>query len=204
MTCIFLNPVVEQMYDRERLYNFLTERGFQPVFSRENWGAIVLGKYQKAAAQTPGAIADVRCPRVARRIRCLDQQGRFNLPDVEPILFHCAREISARPELKRKRKLIITPCRILAEEGNDLGLLETEFLTWNDFLKRLGANFPGRKLGESPIPPGFFREMEKTDSVTGEEAIEEYLKGEKWRGRKIVEMLWCSGGCHNGDGVMLE
>ena len=51
MTCIFLNPVVEQMYERETLHRFLRERGFLPVSCRENWGAVVREKYRKAAEE---------------------------------------------------------------------------------------------------------------------------------------------------------
>ncbi len=202
MTCIFLNPVVEQMYARKELYSFLERRGFRPVSCSKNWGDIVLEKYRKAAEESHRAIADVRCPRAAHMVRRLKCKDGLSLPNIEPILFHCAREISVRPELKGMQKLITTPCEILADEGNSLGLLETEFLTWNEFLRRIGESFPGQKLEKSPIPPGFFAGMEKVDSITGAGEIEEYLKKENWRGRKMVEMLWCGGGCHNGDGVI--
>ena len=202
MTCIFLNPVVEQMYERETLHRFLRERGFLPVSCRENWGAVVREKYRKAAEETSGAVADVRCPQAARCVRKLGCREGLHLPDIEPILFHCAREISARPEFIGRWKLITTPCRILAEEGNALGLPETEFLTWNDFLHRAGETFPGRKLEKSPIPPGFFKGLENGDSLTGTETIESYLEEGMWKGKKIVEMLCCSGGCHNGDGAI--
>ena len=48
-------------------------------------------------------------------------------------------------ELKGMQKLITTPCEILADEGNSLGLLETEFLTWNEFLRRIGESFPSAR-----------------------------------------------------------
>ena len=71
----------------------------------------------------------------------------------------------------------------------------------NHFLKRLGVKFPGELLKNSPIPPGFFGKPQETDVVTGVKEVESYLKEKRWNKVKMVELLYCRGGCHVGDGV---
>lgn len=204
MTYIWINPVTERMYDRERLDSFLEENGFTRVYCREDWGAAVRKKYLQLADQvsseTAEAVADVRCPAVRELLKKMDHPGLV-VPEIEPILLHCAREIGGRRDLLGSKKVIITPCGALAEAGNHLGLPETEFLPWNRFLKNLGAEFPGKRLESSPVPPGFFGCLKETDAVTGPEAVERYLREKRWRGGKMVEFLYCEGGCHSGDGV---
>ena len=39
------------------------------------------------------------------------------------------------------------------------------------------------------------------ESLTGKETIENYMEHPGGRGTALVEMLYCDGGCHNGDGV---
>lgn len=131
------------------------------------------------------------------------------MPAIEPILLHCAREIAGRPELWGEKKIITTPCQALADAGNELGLSDTEFIPWNRLLERLepscrpgtGNRLKAGALEESPIPPGFFSSLGEVDSVTGPDAVERYLGRECWKGVKLVELLYCDGGCHNGDGV---
>ena len=135
--------------------------------------------------------------------------GGLAVPAIEPILLHCAREIAGRPELWGEKKIITTPCQALADAGNELGLSDTEFIPWNRLLERLepslgpgdGNHLKAGTLEESPIPPGFFSSLGEVDSVTGPDAVERYLGRECWKGVKLVELLYCDGGCHNGDGV---
>lgn len=138
-----------------------------------------------------------------------EPSGGLAVPAIEPILLHCAREITGRPELWGEKKIITTPCQALADAGNELGLSDTEFIPWNRLLERLepsrwpgdGNRLKAGTLEESPIPPGFFSSLGEVDSVTGPDAVERYLGRECWKGVKLVELLYCDGGCHNGDGV---
>ena len=138
-----------------------------------------------------------------------EPSGSLAVPAIEPILLHCAREIAGRPELWGEKKIITTPCQVLADAGNELGLSDTEFIPWNRLLERLepsrgpgnGNRLKAGTLEESPIPPGFFSSLGEVDSVTGPDAVERYLGRECWKGVKLVELLYCDGGCHNGDGV---
>lgn len=204
MTYIWINPVTDRMYDKGRLEDFLRNHGYCRVECRENWGAVVREKYlqlkKEVSAVAGSTVADVRCPVVEHLIRGGDHPGLV-VPEIEPILLHCGREISGREDLRGKKKIITTPCRALAEAGNRLNLEETEFLPWNLFLKRLGRVLPGKNLENSPIPPGFFGPPEEAEAVTGPKEVEDYLQEKKWKGGTIVEFLYCKEGCHRGDGV---
>ena len=240
MKYIWINPVAENMYHREALACFLKKHGFVQVRCNTDWGAVVKGKYKSQIEAGRGTVADMRCPMAGMMAadyrqrrgagkqvdgeRGAGQRGdSLVIPDIEPILIHCAREISGRRDLEDGLKIITTPCRALADAGNALKLKDTRFLTWNGLLRELGetvadawaecaaygkAAVPGgatRCLKSSPIPPGFFEDMETdTISLTGEETIRLYLEKESWKQVRLVEMLYCDMGCHNGDGVMAD
>ena len=63
---------------------------------------------------------------------------------------------------------------------------------------------PQSKIIESsPIPPGFFDNISNVVSLGSKTDIDCYFK-ESCSGRnQLVEMLYCQGGCHNGDGVKI-
>ena len=73
----------------------MKNHGFCRVNCREDWGTAVREKYRKLTKEVTGAVADVRCPVVERLLREMDHPG-LTAPDIEPILLHCAREISGR------------------------------------------------------------------------------------------------------------
>ena len=103
-------------------------------------------------------VADMRCPVAGGMAadyrhryeeqgpgeRSQGEQGpHLVIPDIEPILIHCAREISGRRDLCDGQKLITTPCQALADAGNALKLKDTRFLAWNGLLKELGDTVEG-------------------------------------------------------------
>ena len=101
--------------------------------------------------------------------------------------------------------MITTPCETLANYGNNLNLKDTEFVSWNDFLKRLDKKILRRILDESPIPLGYFTSIGlKSSSISGKENIENYFKNELYKEDELVEMLYCNNGCNNGDGVLIN
>lgn len=202
MIYIWINPVVDQMYDRDSLDCFLLRHGYLRVECQGDWGREVREKYKKLVEQTKGPVADVRCPAVEKLLREQYGAGEILIPEIEPILMHCAREISGREALKGKEKIIVTPCQALADLGKEAELPKTRFVSWKAFLEELGERPKARYLSASPIPPGFFKGLEcPAVSVTGEDEITDYLRTGKYRTAGMIELLWCKDGCHHGDGV---
>ena len=73
-------------------------------------------------------------------------------------------------------KIITTPCRILAEQGNALELPHTRFVSWKDFFSELGESLEPAPEA-SPIPPGFFTGLSvPVVSLSGRDDIEDYLE----------------------------
>ena len=212
MTYIWINPVTEHMYQASALESFLERHGLTRVRCRRDWGAVVREKYQNRAKETRGTVVDARCPMACKLAGELTQNfapgggpGNFHIPAIAPLLIHCAREISAREDLKGSQKLITTPCQALAETGNALGLVDTRFLTWNGLMESVGEILFGDPPEDSPIPPGFFDSLGlEMDSLTGRGPIEAYLSAGGRAEARLVELLYCENGCHNGDGVVRD
>ena len=205
MSMIWINPVVDSMYDAYVLDEFLRKYGHKRVHASKDWGTIVKEKYWKMACEGNKTVADVRCPKVRELLENMGNTEKMLIPDIEPILIHCGREISQREELAGEDKIIITPCQALAEMGNDLTLPDTRFVTWKTFLKLTGEEPRGKELQSSPIPPGFFDSlMLNTISITGEDAILQELETGTHDDLQLMEMLFCKDGCHTGDGVQRD
>lgn len=203
MKYILINPVVDSMYEKEELDEVLFRHGYQRAECQESWGPVVKEKYNELLKTTEKTVIDARCPVAAQKVKEEYQQEHLLVAEIEPILLHCAREISNQEELKGYEKVITTPCKALADQGNRLNLEETKFIAWNEFERTLDVTLESRKLSASPIPPGFFGDMEfANDSISGKEIIEEYFESETSRKMKLIEMLYCQQGCHNGDGVI--
>ena len=204
MRYIWINPVTESMYEEPVMEEFLTKHGFTRVRCMVDWGQAVKEKYREMLDGCRDTVADARCPMACGLVEALAVDG-VRAAAIEPILIHCAREISCREDLGSGEKIITTPCASLADMGNSLGLANTRFIPWNRLLKELGQGPEGKQLHASPIPPGFFAGVEeKVQSLTGKEEIEAYMKSGRWREVRLEEMLYCHRGCHNGDGVMMD
>lgn len=203
MRVIWINPVVRQMYDHDCLHRFLEKHGYRQAECRSDWGEKVRQEYGKAAQTTKLPVADVRCPEVEKLLRGTYEGCGVVVPKIEPILIHCAREISGRRELQGIEKVITTPCQSLADMGNALKLQDTSFVSWKRFLQEVSDAPKGRQLEKSPIPPGFFQPLGcPVTSVTGEASIRDYLQKRDYGKARLIEMLMCEGGCHHGDGVI--
>lgn len=213
MTFIWINPVAERMYEPKKLTAFLQKHGYEQVKTTSDWLNIVKEKYRALANTSDRPVIDMRCPKMKQVLDEMDVTSKFTVPDIEPILIHCAREISEREDLRGEDKIITTPCQALADMGNALQLPNTTFIPWNQFIAMLNDqsvrdNEPliTQQLKESPIPLGFFEDLElNTVSLTGEEEIREYFQTQKSKEMtkdiQLVEMLFCQQGCHNGDGL---
>lgn len=205
MPYIWINPVTEMMYDKNVLGEFLKKHGYHQVYTNTDYVTVVKEKYKEAVRRASGMVIDVRCPKIKQLI---DEYGlskvyNITVPDISPILIHCGQELSGRMDLEKEDKVITTPCHALADVGNGLNLPRSRFITWNDFLKELGEEPMGRKLNESPIPLGFFKD-EGMDyiSLSGEDNIHSYFTSGQWNGPQLAELLYCEGGCHKGDGIL--
>lgn len=207
MQYIFINPVVDKMYNKEELNDVLQKNGYERVYVTVDWHGLVKEKYKSALEEAKLPLVDRRCPLAIEQVRKQIEKEAVVIPPIEPILIHCAIELSMRDTLKGKKKIITTPCESLASHGNQLQLEDTFFVSWKEFLKTLDTNpvVKEKSLEESPIPLGYFSSLEvKIESLSGKETIEEYFKEERYKGKDLIEMLYCSGGCNNGDGVQID
>lgn len=208
MTYIWINPVAESMYEPKALTDFLKKHGYEQIKTTGDWLNVVKEKYRMAVQKADNTVIDMRCPKTKEVLDEIGVASNVTIPAIEPILIHCAREISEREDLQGEEKVITTPCQALADMGNALKLPETRFVPWNQFLRILGGKPTEDKQSpkESPIPLGFFEGFEwKTASATGEDEILAYLQNHLQKGIsediQLVEILFCKEGCHNGDGI---
>ncbi len=204
MTYIWINPVTAGMYEPELLKRFLCKHGYTQLDTVNDWMQIVKEKYLNVVSQSGNTVIDMRCPRMKELLDeyHLDKQHKITIPDIAPILIHCGQEAGGRVDLKDEEKIITTPCQSLADMGNALHLHNTRFLPWNLFLQELGDEPKGVLPKESPIPPGFFEELNlRTVSISGEENIRKYFEKFVPGEAQLIELLYCKNGCHNGDGI---
>lgn len=205
MAYIWVNPVTDSMYEPEALNELLRRHGYERLHTSGDWLMIVKEKYRLAVEQAAVPVMDMRCPKIRELLDDLHISSQVVIPEIKPILIHCAEEGSGQENLQEEEKLITTPCQALADMGNALGLKDTIFVSWNRFAAFLGEEPERIPQKKSPIPPGFFSKLGlKTVSVTGEEEIRDYFKDGVPDDVELVEMLFCKDGCHNGDGIISQ
>lgn len=204
MKYIWINPVTESMYEPGELNAYLKQHGYERISASGDWLNVVKEKYKIAVSQTEHTVIDMRCPKIKEVAAEYPAIADVTIPDIHPILIHCGQEISEREDLRGKEKIITTPCQSLADMGNALGLTETHFIPWNQFMAFTGDLLKGIQQRKSPIPPGFFDGTGvRTISITGEEEIRDYFKNYRPDEVQLAEMLFCKNGCHNGDGIRM-
>ena len=207
MAYIFINPVVANMYVKEELNELLLSNGYSRIEVENDWHRIVKEKYNQTLKSTQKTILDKRCPLAIDTIREYINEEETLIPQIDPILIHCGIEIANREDLKGKKKIITTPCESLASYGNSKNLEDTIFISWKEFIKDLNINgkVKVKLLDESPIPPGYFNSLDaKVTSLSGKENIVSYFKNSLHKEDDLVEMLYCTNGCNNGDGVLIN
>ena len=207
MAYIFINPVVGNMYKKEELDELLLNNGYSRVEVETDWHKIVKEKYNENLKSTEKTLLDQRCPLAIDTISEYISDEDTLIPQIDPILIHCGIELANREDLKGKKKVITTPCESLATYGNKKNLEDTVFISWKEFVKKLNSHDKSmvKMLDESPIPPGYFNSLEaKVSSLSGEENIVSYFKNNLHKKDDLVEMLYCTNGCNNGDGVLIN
>ena len=199
---VWLNPVVKNIYDFAALKEILQNKGFSVVECEKDHVKSVKNAYKNALVKNE-LIFDSRCPRAVNFIRANFKEQADLISNLNPILIESAIELSAK--LKENEWLYVTtPCEDLAELGRELNLERTTFLTWRSFREQNEINLEMKRLGASPIPPGFFTNLGvKTISLGSKEKIQNALsyKFSELKNYQIIELLYCENGCHNGDGL---
>lgn len=200
MASIFINPVTAGMVSRRTLEARLKQRGHRRVDCENDWAGAVRRQYGELLKNADRTVADTRCPAAVSLVKGLPGGRRLLFAPILPILLNCATELSERRDLAGEDIIVTTPCRALAAAGEALGLPRVRFMTARELLSDIGG-VPVKRLEASPIPLGFFRELNvRTEAATGRDGIVnalEQLPGDA----ELLEMLYCPGGCHNGDGV---
>ena len=199
---VWLNPVVKSIYELAALKKSLQDKGFSVMECEKDHANSVKNAYKNSLAQKK-LIFDSRCPRAANFIRANFKEQAALISNLNPILIESALELSAK--LKDGEWLYVTtPCEDLAELGRRLNLARTTFLTWKSFREQNAINLKMRSIEQSPIPPGFFTNLGvKTLSLGSVEKIQNALsyKFSELKNYRIIELLYCENGCHNGDGL---
>ena len=199
---VWLNPVVKNIYDFAALKEILQDKGFSVVECEKDHVKSVKNAYKNALVKNE-IIFDSRCPRAVNFIRANFKEQAPFISNLNPILIESAIELSTK--LKEDEWLYVTtPCEDLAELGRGLNLARTTFLTWKSFREQNEINLEMKRLGASPIPPGFFTNLGvKTLSLGSKEKIQNALsyKFSELKNYQIIELLYCENGCHNGDGL---
>lgn len=202
MAYLWINPVTESMYETNVLNDFIHQYGFERIYTSVDWLSVVREKYRKAVKVSKGTVIDVRCPKAAELVKEIEMTSEVVFPEISPILIHCGLEIAERENLQGKEIFITTPCQALADMGNALMVKNMRFIPWNRLLEKIGSAPSGSLPDQSPIPLGFFKELEVTCvSLSGEETIRKYFEKNISKEVQLVEMLYCKEGCHNGDGI---
>lgn len=190
---IWLNPIVISSYNLLDLETVLSVKKYTIVYPKKNHAEIVLNKY-KNLEKNSKPILDQRCPLISDYFQ--KNNIDVNFYNIDPILISTAKELSADEKLSNGVKIITTPCTALAQQGNNLKLKNTFFLTWDFFCLINNIHINGEKLANSPVPLGFFDKISnKVLKLTGNFQIKNLNNYE------IIEGLYCENGCHNGDGV---
>ncbi|WP_122874242.1 hypothetical protein [Campylobacter showae] len=199
---VWLNPVVKSIYDFATLKEILQNKGFSVMECEKDHVNSVKNAYKNDLAQKE-LIFDSRCPRAANFIRANFKEHASLISNLNPILIESATELNSK--LKEDEWLYVTtPCEDLAELGRGLNLERTTFLTWKSFREQNAINLKMRSIEQSPIPPGFFTNLGvKTLSLGNKEKIQNALsyKFSEFKNYRIIELLYCENGCHNGDGL---
>lgn len=212
MKYIWVNPVVVKMYEAQEvdLNTYLEAEGFKILQGDLKILDEVRDQFVEAVNRKQGIVLDTRCPLAIDQIKRHCGTDTFHVPEIYPILIRTAFylhqnyiENSNQDELH-----IMCPCKELSELGNKLAKKQHKknitFYAWNEWAMQYPIPAVN-KIGSTPIPMGFFDKAPiKVKGLTGEdEILSEIPKYKKIEIKdvELIEMLYCKGGCHNGNGV---
>ena len=206
---IWINPVVEAMAGPvyPSILQQITMRGFSVVSCSTGLEKVRQDYRACLEASVNKPLIDTRCPLVGCMVNRHYPGLRIYQAQVLPILMVCAQdlyEMYVQTSQTQADLTIVTPCSSLAEAGNDkLGNI-ARFITWTDFCNEQELLFRLSRAVSSPIPPGFFQFPEyRVLEASGSNAVKRLLDQSAMNPDEadLLELLYCDGGCHNGDGV---
>ncbi len=208
---LWLNPIVEKMVaaDRDRVEHILGKKGYT-IVSCETGAPKIREVYRRyLQGDAPISVIDARCPEIAALIKEKYPALYSYIAPIPPILVACAQDLFSKyiePNSARATLTIVAPCTALVSAGQSVFGDNIRFVTWRQFEREIdfGKKYP--KLDASPIPPGFFKDFgDQVAEANGSEDIERLLitvsSGKLSSSVNLLEMLYCDGGCHNGDGI---
>lgn len=208
---ILINPVAEQMHKNnlKQVINELNFNGYE-IVTCSCQQKKVKNKFMNECKKIDNKIIlDTRCPEAIDYIKDNIELDELHIPQIEPILMHVSRILYDKHIKNNKGTTltITTPCEALKKLGKNIfkqeGMDRIFFKTWNEICEMHNIT-KEKKCLESPIPLGFFRELDIDILEVGEKkqvlgAITKVKSKEI--NAKLIEMLLCKGGCNNGDGV---
>jgi iron only hydrogenase large subunit-like protein len=204
-TLVVLNPVIKMIigeHNYEKTIEMIINKSW--LAADVSPGKEAVKKDYKALFYKPGRpIIDSRCPAIIELVKQNFPHLDKSLAPINPILVTGAR--IRKKELEDSgydivKVIAATPCSDFCR--NNHRWPDLEMITWKDFQKKvLGVSFPRNELKESPVPLGFFNDLGvKVYSASGEENCR-CLLSDIPPDAKLLELLWCKGGCHKGDGL---
>ncbi len=205
---VWLNPVIGTMLgsDLSNLEDCLEQRGDTPV-QIPNLGLVVLEKYQSKLGQ--GLLIDARCPEAVNFIeKSFPELVRY-VASIEPILIHGTRYLAEKHLANLEDELVmVTPCTAFSERYGEKFPPNISFIPWNIFAESITGWKTNQKPEATPVPPGFFNTLSaQVFEATGEEEIRSLLSEKPWENAQepiLIELLYCPGGCHTGDGMTMR
>ena len=201
---IWLNPVVLKMYDQEELNAALISSGFQIVTCEKDHIKTVKNKYKERYEGCRQSLCDNRCPKAMSYVQSHYDHAGLEYAAIQPILIHCAEELADKYKEDDEELYIITPCTDLRDLGNKLAWKNTVFQTWTEFCREHNITLNSKSTETSPIPPGFFDNIPNVVSLASKDEMDRYFQNRSRNDKQMIEMLYCQGGCHNGDGVKIS
>lgn len=205
---IWFNPVSMKMVgDRCGILDeLLFQRGYERLEAPSQAGN-VLNMYKQYAKISERTVLDCRCPMVRPFLEQAFPQDQLNFPDIPPILIQTARYLYDNHIHDSSDSLtIVAPCQSLCMEGTSYFAGKVNFFTWIEFVRQEGIALPVSLLEQSPLPLGFFDplalHLEKASGEAQIRATVAKAQSAAFQMPDLVEMLYCQGGCNNGDGVI--
>jgi hypothetical protein len=206
---IWLNPIVEAMLHETGNVagRVLEEKGYSIISCISGAPRIheAYRYYVKNAVNKP--VIDARCPKITALIEKRYPQLEGNIAPIPPILIACTEELYKKyiePDSEAATLTVIAPCSWLVGKGISVWGAKVRFHTWREFSCENGlGEYP--QLQVSPVPPGFFKGLnlqvlEANGSQSAETLLELAYTGLLPQGTSLLELLYCEGGCHRGDG----
>lgn len=207
---IWLNPIVESILREtgNTAKRILEDKGYRIVTCTSGAPRVreAYSHYINNASKKP--VIDARCPKITALIEEKYPQLEDSIAPIPPILVACTEalyEKHIKPDPRSATLTVIAPCSWLVNEGSAVFGERVRFVTWRQFCEEMGlGDYP--QLMESPVPPGFFKEMDlPVLEASGKQKTEKLLElactDSLPEGISLLELLYCEEGCHRGDGM---